>query len=105
LRFSLKYDGPLFSSSDKNARVKNKNYIRWYLADQVAALIMRGDFSRMPEGEKAPEKNRGVLELKKCFFMAAISKGPIACNLAIRIERRGALGSLFEHEGDLDNRL
>lgn len=71
------------------------------------ALIVKGDFSRIPQ-----EPDRGwrpiedqVPTFKGYSFFSAISKGPVACNLAIRIERRGLPGSLFEHDGDLDNRL
>jgi hypothetical protein len=106
LCFSLKYDGLLLSSSDKHTRVKNKNQIRWYLADQIDALTVKGDFSRIPEefDRERPIEER-VANFKGYYFYAAISKGPIACNLAIRIERPGLPGSLFEHDGDLDNRL
>src|ERR1700730_16279028 len=92
LRFSLKYDGLLLSSSDRNTRVKNKNQIRWYLADQIDALMVKGDFSRLPQSESDRNYKGGYGDDARIFkniaFMPAISKGPLACNLAIRMERR-----------------
>ncbi len=106
MRFSLKYDGLLLSSSDKHTRVKNKNHIRWYLADQVSALIISGDFTRLPRADNEQELyDQSCRTFKHCVFYPAICKGLLACNLTIRIERKERPGSLFEHDGDLDNRL
>jgi hypothetical protein len=102
MRFPLRYEGPLLSSSDKHTRVANKNQIRWCLSPQLITLEAEADFSRLPE----PTTERKPKKLGKFRFLPIITKSrPVICGLTIRIERRERPGGLLTHEGDLDNRL
>jgi hypothetical protein len=121
LRFSLKYEGELKSTTDRRTRVADKNRLRWHFSDQLEALLCRGDFSRIQTRNREPDNETGngiTLDLSKIgggeikgvYYIPVIDRTFIAvCSLAIRLDRSERPGSLFEHgndgDGDLDNRL
>jgi hypothetical protein len=122
MRFSLKYEGELKSTTDRNTRVKHKNRLRWHFSDQLDELMMRGDFTRMPRHESdvvKPIDDKGFRihstkisgqDFEQVWYIPVIDRTlNISCSLHVRIDRPERPGSLFErggeNGGDLDNRI
>jgi hypothetical protein len=103
VRFSLTYDGPLLSASEKNTRVRHKNEIRAYLYGQLLPLSMLLDFGRfgMDQSKVASEyhDHHGI------HFYPIVSRVlEASCSLTIKLMRSERPGDIV-HGGDLDNRL
>ena len=118
MRFSLKYEGRLKASRDGGeSRVAEKNRLRWHFHNQLAVLMERGDFSRLPEYQKfQPDPNKPTFinfnalpdfqDFNGVVFEPLIHRNyRVACALRIRIDRNERPGAIFQRDGDLDNRM
>lgn len=103
VKFSLTYDGELLSGSDKHNRLPNKNRIRFSLCDQLAPVLMEGDFSRFGfDATTIPDAGRKLVGIG---FVPILTRTMNAsCGLAIKFMRSEQTGHIV-HGGDMDNRL
>ena len=110
MKFSLTYDGSLFSATDKHSRVRNKNELRFHFSSQLMVVADRGDFTRLetrvrPRGQS---KGASVLTMRNfhgLYFWPLVARETKAsCALSIKLMRPEAPGQIV-HGGDLDNRL
>lgn len=103
MKFTLTYDGELLSASDKHTRVKNKNEIRFELADQIAGLYTDGDFARFGLG-RDEDLTCGRVYSGIIFIPLVSRQMNASCRLAIKFMRNERPGEIV-HGGDLDNRI
>ena len=103
VRINLTYDGELLSANDKHSRLRNKNDIRYDLADQLWQIYCGGDFSRFGfDHNTILQSGKNFRDIG--FFPLLTRKMNAACILTIQLMRNDTPGAIV-HGGDIDNRL
>src|SRR5271167_2144085 len=103
VKFNITYDGELLSANDKNSRVKNKNAIRFDIADQLLPIFIKGDFPRFNLDSFTTLEVARVKKGIKCIPILT-RKMNASCRLSIKLMRNEHPGQIV-HGGDIDNRL
>ncbi|HTR26216.1 MAG TPA: RusA family crossover junction endodeoxyribonuclease [Terriglobales bacterium] len=103
MKIDLTYDGLLLSSTDKHARVKNKNQIRFDLDKQLYEVWLAGSFKRFQLEEN--HMYEAALQFGDIVFVPLLArKMNASCRLEIQFLRTEHAGEIT-HGGDLDNRM
>jgi hypothetical protein len=110
MEFRLVYRGPLKS----NGGPEHKNQIRRYFHSQLKVLWeQHSGLRRLSDTTRAHQKHKKEPQLSVNnragntynFLYLIGEKHGLSCALDVLFLRRESAGGLFEHRGDLDNRL